>query len=143
MSKIQPEDFAKILDWCERGHELSPENEKIAKENDLLVVFGYSDDNIELEGAISDEIWAFSKQKFHIDIPKKKVYLPSQHYVDEGELNEDFQDIMDFYLKDQCIDIEWEFKDNWVWELQTNAIHFRFNIMEDWEKFSDGLVIFM
>lgn len=49
------EDFAALLDGREYGSELSIEEELLAKESGLVVVFGASDDLIEFRGAIRGE----------------------------------------------------------------------------------------
>lgn len=48
-------EFAKMLDGREYGGEITKEEEALAKELGFVVVFGYSDDNAELRGAIDDE----------------------------------------------------------------------------------------
>ena len=46
------EQLANMLNGRVRGHELTPEEQEVAKENDLVVVFGYSDDSMIFNGAI-------------------------------------------------------------------------------------------
>jgi hypothetical protein len=41
--------------------------EREAEANGLVVVYGYSDDNVELAGAISDEIGAWEGVVFHVE----------------------------------------------------------------------------
>ena len=67
--KIKPEkietiqDLAQLLNENEYGYELHNENniniEALCKEKNWIVVFPYSDDNVELRGAIDDEIGAW------------------------------------------------------------------------------------
>ena len=52
-------EFAKMLDGREYLHEITKEEEALAKEFGFVVVFGYSDDNAELRGAIDDEIGCY------------------------------------------------------------------------------------
>ena len=49
-------DFAKMLDGRQYMDEMTEDEEKTASENRFVVVFGYSDDNCELRGAVHDEI---------------------------------------------------------------------------------------
>ena len=49
-------EFAAGLDGREYGNEITPFEAQRAKELGFVVVFGYSDDNAEFEGAIYDEI---------------------------------------------------------------------------------------
>lgn len=63
-------EFAKMLDGREYRHEITKEEEAMAKELGFVVVFGYSDDNAELRGAIDDEIDCFDGGKLeHKDLP--------------------------------------------------------------------------
>lgn len=56
-----------------RGCELNRDEEELARENNLVVVFGYSDDCAEFRGAIDDEVdcfdggRVFEKNGFYID----------------------------------------------------------------------------
>lgn len=51
-NKYTRDSFAAMLDGREIGKEMSQEEEKIAASNGLTVVFGYSDDNIEVRGQV-------------------------------------------------------------------------------------------
>ena len=63
-------EFAEILDGREYRCEITPEEEKLAKKLGFVVVFGYSDDNAELRGAIDDEIECFDGGVLeHDDLP--------------------------------------------------------------------------
>jgi hypothetical protein len=50
------EQLANKLDGCT---EISDTDKLIARDNNLIIVYGYSDDNIEFEGAIRDEVGAY------------------------------------------------------------------------------------
>lgn len=49
------EDLAKLLDGRQIGEEISEEEERLADENGLVVVFGSSDDLMEMRGGFDDE----------------------------------------------------------------------------------------
>ena len=49
-------EFAEMLYNREYGNEITKEEEQLAKELGFVVVFGYSDDNIEFRGAVDEEI---------------------------------------------------------------------------------------
>ena len=53
-------EFATSLNGRTYGQELTPEEEHLAKELGIVIVFGYSDDNAEFRGALSDEIGCFN-----------------------------------------------------------------------------------
>lgn len=63
-------EFSSMLDGSEYGCEITPSEEALAKELGFVVVFGYSDDNAELRGAINDEIGCFDGGVLeHEDLP--------------------------------------------------------------------------
>ena len=55
---MNTKELAALLNGREYGSEISKAEEAQAKADGLVVVFGYSDDNVELRGAIHDEIGA-------------------------------------------------------------------------------------
>lgn len=70
------EEFAKLLDGRGYGEEITEDEEVLAKKNDLVVVFGYSDDNVELRGAINDEVGTYEGGQVRID--KEGVISPCE-----------------------------------------------------------------
>lgn len=63
-------EFANMLDGRPYGHEITEAEEALAKKLGFVVVFGYSDDNAELRGAINDEIGCFDGGVLeHEDLP--------------------------------------------------------------------------
>ena len=63
-------EFASLLDGREYRCEITPSEEALAKELGFVVVFGYSDDNAELRGAIDDEINCYDGGVLeHKDLP--------------------------------------------------------------------------
>ncbi len=57
---LTKEELAARINGRAYRDEITPEEEKLAKENSLVVIFGASDDLIELRGAINEEIGAGS-----------------------------------------------------------------------------------
>ena len=53
---LNKDQFAEMLNGRERGHEITPEEQEIAKENGLVVVYGYSDDAMVFNGAIRGQV---------------------------------------------------------------------------------------
>ena len=60
-------EFAAMIDGADYGRELTAEEEAIAKENGLVVVFGASDDLIEFRGAIDDERGAYEGGEVYLN----------------------------------------------------------------------------
>lgn len=104
-------EFAKMLDGREYGHEITKEEETLAKELGFVVVFGYSDDNAELRGAIDDEIGCF----------------------DGGKL--EHKDLPDVIYAKWC-----DREANYAWSYQTSIPHETFHIYEDGDYWCIGIV---
>ena len=59
-------ELAEVLSGREYGMEIGREEEKEAKAAGLVVVYGYSDDNVELRGAIDSEEGAYDGTTIYI-----------------------------------------------------------------------------
>lgn len=104
-------EFAQMLDGREYLHEITKEEEALAKELGFVVVFGYSDDNAELRGAIDDEIGCF----------------------DGGEL--EHEDLPDVIYAKWC-----DREANYAWSYQTSIPHETFRIYENGDYWCIGIV---
>lgn len=104
-------EFAAMLDGREYLHEITKEEEALAKELGFVVVFGYSDDNAELRGAIDDEIGCFDGGKLeHKDLP-------------------------------DAIYAKWCDREiNYLWSYETSIPHETFRIYEDGDYWCVGIV---
>lgn len=76
MDNMTLKEFAAMLSGREYGLEISKEEELLAKQLGFVVVFGYSDDNAELRGAIDDEIGCYDGGVLH------HPDLPAEIYAD-------------------------------------------------------------
>lgn len=117
-------DMAKLLNGREYGDEISSAEEVLAKENGLVVVYGYSDDNMEFAGAIHDEIGCYDGGFCYISR--------------EGV----FDDLVEkFPPNSKRIDAIWCGKDtDAAWTFETDIPHETFKIYEDGGLFCEGIV---
>lgn len=94
---------------------LSKENKEIAKENGFIIVSGYSDDLIEIDGAIRNEMESFSSDK---------TFLLGEKGITACfcKKNENGKKIA-------------------VWSFETDIPHETFNIVEQGEVYCVGLII--
>ena len=129
------EQFAAILNGREYGKELHPTERDFAKECGLVVVYGYSDDNMEFVGAIDDEVGCWKGGIF---------------YLDEAGLwgNECENEACPYAKKEQgkCKTIRavWhEKKGEPCWTYETEIPHAKFNIYENGDLFCVGIVFEM
>jgi hypothetical protein len=121
------QEAAKELNGREYGDELPEGFEKVLKENNLLAIFGYSDDLTEFRGAFSDETG-------HGVIRLTKTGIP------ESDCHEG-QDCPYFAkLAKHLPFIETDFEDGFT--VKTTLPHAKFKILEDGEPYGEGIVIY-
>ena len=61
------EELACLLNGREYGNEISPDEEKLAKESGLIAIFGYSDDGVIFAGEASDQYGGKEEKSFRLD----------------------------------------------------------------------------
>ena len=134
---ITKEQLAELLNGNEYGNEITHEQEQQAKESGLVVVFGYSDDNVEFRGAINDEIGCYEGGEIK--------------FTKEGkEIDEDDMEILEKYNVVpplNSIEVIWdtyydrgEGDEPCSWKYQTGIPHETFRIMEDGSLYCVGIV---
>jgi len=134
VSDLTAKRMAEMLGRRVMGNEITEAEERMARDADLVVVFGYSDDNVELRGAIHDEVAAYNGAT---------VYLSAT-----GLLQNDCDD-------DRCPHFERErkraarFKAKWddgtgaAWTFDVPWRHYTFEVFEENELFCVGVVFAM
>ena len=80
MKTMTKEQLAELLNGNEYRDEMTKEQEQAAKENNLLVLFGASDDLLEMRGAIYDEAGAYDGGEY-------ALVLDGELYADGEEEN--------------------------------------------------------
>jgi len=133
--KLTKEKLAAKLNGREYGDEITSKEKSLAKENNLVVVFGYSDDLMELEGAICDEIGAWEGSK---------IYLNDLGIIVNDCDDEDcpyFQKLVEHapYYIEAC----WSEDDEFTWTYKTNIPVATFEILEDENKYCKGIAFSM
>lgn len=138
-------DFASKLNGRNYRDEITDEEIQIAKDNNLLIVFGYSDDCVELRGAVYEE---FSEGNTIL------IGKPNETIMVEVNDIEDWEDFIGVYKKFDkigAIQVENCQKEptNYItseygmngWEFETDLPCARFEIFDDEETHGIGLVI--
>lgn len=126
-----PKDIAELLDGREYRREMTKMEEQLAKDCNVVVVFGASDDLIEMRGMIDDEAdcfdggeLAFTKHGFHW----KENGDGTGHWVGQNKITAKWcQDKND---KDEIIS----------WTYDTDIPHAEFMIYEYDEPYCRGIV---
>lgn len=116
-------ELAEMLNGREYGCEIGDSEVIEARENGLVVVYGYSDDNMEFEGALTGEVGC---------------YGGGEAYVTKTDV---------FYMKEDAPSHAKEIRAVWcdkesdaAWTYKTEISHETFNIYEFGELFCVGIV---
>lgn len=123
MRPMTKEQLVDLLDGRQYGEEITSEEEKVAHDNGLVVIFGASDDLIEFRGVLNDEIDAYSGCFFKFN-KELKIKVGDKY---EGHI--------------RSVQAIWYPTDNQSWGFATKIPHSTFKIYEDGELYCVGLVI--
>lgn len=126
-------ELAGMLSGRERGKEITTEETQAAKDAGLVVVYGYSDDNVELCGAIDEEIGAFDGTT---------IYVTKSGLLDDPGC-EDCPHWTAARKEAKAIYAVWHDEGGPCWTFETDIPHETFNIYEDGELFCVGIVFSM
>lgn len=114
-----------------------------AKKDGLVVVYGYSDDLMELEGAISDEGGCYDGGEFLID---KEGILPSFEEVCDREDEVEMEQYILRKRKAHKIVALWCMEEEFSWAYKTNIPHSTFILKDENnndEKSCKGIVFYI
>lgn len=119
-----------------RGYrgELSREEEKHAKQDRVLIVFGASDDLIEFRGIFTDETGCYNGGTLHVT-PSKLI---PEHDCDDCEC--EYCGYRDVIANAAEIDAKWD-HNGYSWYISAKVQHATFEILEDGDKYCRGIVI--
>ena len=129
---MKTEILAEQLNGREMGSEITDEECAAAKAAGLVVVFGYSDDNVEFRGAIKDESGCGEGSSIYLN----RDGLLANH---ESGCECLFCGYTEAVKKCAELVTIWD-KDGYSWQYQTEIPHATFDIFEDGEKFCRGIV---
>jgi len=126
--------WAQLLNGRSMGEEISHAEERAAAADGVLIVFGYSDDNMELRGLINDEVGCFDGGRFLLH---RAGILPTEHEQCECQF------CGYAAAAAQCVKIEAVWGDSACpWTYKTDMPHAAFEIKDDAGKpFCRGIVI--
>jgi hypothetical protein len=114
-------ELAKKLDGVIEYSEVTPEIEKIAKDNNLVIVFSWSDDCVELRGAIYDELSANGGIIFYVNKSGSVFNRCDCGDCPNSRLTKE----------DKKIEAVWgRPSDKWRWSYKTDIPHETFEVYE-------------
>lgn len=132
---MKKEELAAMLNGREYRNEITREEAAEAKAAGLVVVYGASDDLMEFEGAIRDELGCYDGGTAFVD----KKGLLDRGQIDDG----DDEAIADFVTRKKTartIEALWAKEPGYSWTYKTDIPHQTFEIVEDGEPYCRGIV---
>ena len=130
---LTAKELAAMLNGRQYRQEISSNEEQKAKDSGLVVVFGYSDDCVELRGVIDDEVGAYNGTTIFVSRDGKLLYN-SNCCHDSDCLY--YQAAVDAAITVEAI----RHNGNPCWTFETSIPHETFSIFEDGELFCEGIV---
>lgn len=138
---ITKEELAARLTGREYGHEITKEECALARDAGLLVLFGYSDDNLELRGAVHDEVGAYGCDSGHKFIVTSAGVLEDWDKHDEKNKRDAREWFRRESLPRAVVNVQWCPPSGWSWEITPNVPHASFEIREAGDPFCRGAVV--
>jgi hypothetical protein len=135
--KTTKEEMASRLTGREYGEEIERHEEQEAKQSGLFVIFGASDDLVEIRGVHSDELGVDSGSEWSMT-RKGVVMMPDE---DETEVLEKFGVLQHVAMGGAKITALWCAEAGYSWTYKTDVPHATFEIVEGGEPYCRGIVI--
>lgn len=131
--------FAEMIDRREYPFRLTKTEVELARAAGLVVMYGQSDDLVEMEGVINDEFGAYDSTTLRMT---QAGPLPDWESFDNSDIDECRKYFVRDALPKRDIFAEWAPKDEPAlsWRFRTDIPHATFNVMEDGEVFCRGIV---
>lgn len=134
-------ELAEQLDKNQYRDEITDNQEQLAKDNNLVVMFGQSDDIVMIQGSIDEEtypedgsIYFWKRKLFTAKEPFESDQLWEQKEYFEGYgLNVDLTEVEAIFGPEDS-------EASWVFKMQSGIPYTEFRIMEDDDLFCIGIV---
>ena len=108
-----------------------------AKDSELVIVTGASDDLMQFEGAISEEFGCYGGGIIYFD-RQGELPNPNEPFTYTGTLAEHQRNAARFMAMNS-IEVIWD-KDGYAWQYKTEIPHTEFDLMEDGKPYCRGIV---
>lgn len=133
---MNAKELAALLTGREYRDEITREEEAQAKAAGLVVVFGASDDLLELRGAIHDEAGTYDGGTVRVD---RVGIVPAFEDIDR----DDQEELRRYFKRENGgVEIEalWASEPGYSWIIKTSIPHETFEIVEDGDSYCRGVV---
>lgn len=136
---MTPKELAALLTGREYRSEVSPEERKIAAASGLVIVYGASDDLMEFDGVLRDEIGAWEGAEVRFD---SNGIMAAWDEIDDAD-RQDIDFMRDYFKREgggKIIKALWCAEEGYSWTFETEIPHETFEIVEDGEPYCRGIV---
>lgn len=118
--------IANMLDGRQYLNEITDEECKYLEEQGIVAVFGYSDDNVELRGAVDDEVGLF--EDGFVIVSKDGSVRTAGMYSSKACVKDGEAKIAAYHG---------------IWRFETDVPHEEFTVYEDEDVFGKGIVFYL
>lgn len=131
------QELAALLNGRECGREITPAEAQAAKDAGLVVLFGASDDSLELRGAIHDEVGAYEGCS---------GFLDTEGWIRESRDNDWCDNTMERWFERRRspnkigVSAHWD-QGGYSWVIEADCPYAPFEILEDGEPYCLGAVL--
>lgn len=126
-------EIAEMLAGAKYRDPVSKTVAELAKMSGIVIVYGQSDDLMEFEGAIYDEVGAYNGTTAKVDA---KGLIPDRESI------EDDDELRDYFAREpngKAIEAVWD-ADGYSWVYRTDIPHVTFEVTDDGEPYCRGIV---
>ncbi len=147
MKTMTKEQLAELLNGNDRRNEMTKKLEQTAKENNLLVLFGASDDLLEMRGAIYDELGAYEGGVYALALDGEMYADGEEENTYHKAIGKRVLPLSDEYTNNddnpRLIRAEWcpDDQPDLSWRITSNLPSAEFKILKDGEPYCEGIVI--
>jgi hypothetical protein len=128
--KALAKELANTSNSDDRWIELTPSQKEFCKAHDIVVVYGYSDDNVEFDGAIREEVGAWEGATISVTADGPMEGCDCECKYSKAALMT-AKKIIAFWCRSE-----------WCWEFETDIPHEEFEFWSDGEPFCKGIVFY-
>jgi hypothetical protein len=129
--------LASLLNEREYRDEISQHEVAEAQKHGLVIAYGASDDLMEFDGAIRDEVGAHEGTTVMVD--KEGILSSWEDFCHTEEDEAEYEKYFQRKPNGKEITANWD-DDGYSWTYTTDIPHSTFDIMEDGEKYCRGIV---
>lgn len=139
---MTPKEIAALLTGIEYPTRISKEIKAQAKESGIVIIYGASDDLMEFNGAIDDEIGAW--QGVVVDVDTIGL-IPAFDNIEKDTWDAKGR-LRDYFKREgsgKTIEALWCAEEGYSWTYKTDIPHETFEIVEGGEPYCRGIVFFL